>query len=85
MKNRIVTRIAVGSTLLVCGAVAASGTAEAAGGGGGGGRGISPRPLMHRLSNVTHLANVEDSPLGDTVSFVNEKLPREASSRIALR
>ncbi|MFE5867142.1 hypothetical protein ACFQ6V_00670 [Streptomyces roseifaciens] len=84
MKNRIVTRIAVGSTLLVCGAVSASGTAEAAGGGGGGG-GISPRPLMHRLSNVTHLANVEDSPLGDTVSFVNEKLPREASSRIALR
>ncbi|MFC5149951.1 hypothetical protein [Streptomyces aureoversilis] len=83
MKNRIVTRIAVGSTLLVCGAVSASGTAEAAGGGGGGG--ISPRPLMHRLSNVTHVANVEDSPLGDTVSFVNEKLPREASSRIALR
>ncbi|QLE75563.1 hypothetical protein FGW37_31780 [Streptomyces rectiverticillatus] len=74
------TRIAVGSTLLVCGAVSASGTAEAAGGGG-----VSPRPLMHRLSNVTHLANVEDSPLGDTVSFVNEKLPREASSRIALR
>ncbi|WP_144440805.1 hypothetical protein [Streptomyces roseifaciens] len=75
------TRIAVGSTLLVCGAVSAAGTAEAAGGGGG----ISPRPLMHRLSNVTHLANVEDSPLGDTVSFVNDKLPREASSRIALR
>ncbi|MGW2602664.1 hypothetical protein [Streptomyces klenkii] len=78
MKNRIVTRIAVGSALLVCGAVSASGTAQAAGGGGG----LSPRPLMNRLA---HLANVEESPVGDTVSFVNEKLPKEASSRISLR
>ncbi|PSJ29187.1 hypothetical protein B7P34_08765 [Streptosporangium nondiastaticum] len=77
MKNRIVTRIAVGSALLVCGAVSASGTAQAAGGGG-----LSPRPLMNRLA---HLTDVEDSPVGDTVSFVNDKLPKEASSRISLR
>ncbi|MGK5733681.1 hypothetical protein [Streptomyces sp. URMC 124] len=78
------TRIAVGSTLLMCGAVSAAGTAEAAGGGKGGG-GLGPRPLMHRISHLSHLANVEDSPLGDTVSFVNDKLPREASSRVSLR
>ncbi|MBZ4321599.1 hypothetical protein [Streptomyces huiliensis] len=79
MTNRIMTRIAAGSLLLVSGGLAATGAAHAA---EGPQAAPAPSGVTQRL---THLAATGDATAGRAASWVEDTVPEEVSGRVSLK